>query len=198
MTGGAWRWAWLPVACLPLPAGAHAPLPGIKGFYIGMLHPFSTPAQMLLMLGLGLMIGLFPAPRYRWLGGAFLLTTLGGLALGACDAAPDGPLLAAAVAAAGMAALLPGRALPVAVALAALAGLLIGAAAIPEPGPERDRLVTLAGSFVGANLGLLYCAGLLIALTQRYRAAWIPIGVRVVAAWTAAISAVMLALALRA
>lgn len=188
------RLACLPLACLPMPAQAHSPLPGVEGFYTGLLHPFSTPAQLLSILSLGLMVARYSGQHYRWLGGAFLLTTLGGLTFD--GGAPDAALLATAIAAAGMAALLPGQLLPLAVAIAALGGVLTGMASVPEPGPARDRIITMSGSFVGANLGLLYCMGLLTALTERYRAAWIAIGLRIAAAWTVAVSMLMLALLL--
>ena len=70
--------AWLAFAAWPVPAYAHSPVPGIEGFYIGLLHPFSTPAQALLMLGLGLLIGGFDKRFFGWPFLAFVIFVLFG------------------------------------------------------------------------------------------------------------------------
>lgn len=192
------RWAgrlcWLAPAVGAGPAHAHAPIPGIEGFYTGLLHPFSTPAQALLMLGLGLLAGSFDSQRVRWPLGAFLAATLVGVGLGRGPEGLDAALFATAFAAAAWAALAPGRFLPGALVVALVGGVLIAMVSVPDPGPTRDRVITLAGSLVGANLGLLYLAGLTLLARQRDPRAWVRIGLRVAAAWVGAISLLMLAL----
>jgi hypothetical protein len=54
----------------------------------------------------------------------------------------------------------------------------------------------MAGSGAGAGLIVLYATAAIEQLRARIRAAWLPIALRVAAAWVAAISLMMLALAL--
>jgi hypothetical protein len=58
----------------------------------------------------------------------------------------------------------------------------------------QDRIVTMAGAITGASLGLAYGVGLLVVLREKMRAPWVAIGLRVLAAWIAAVAALMLAL----
>ncbi|SNS75874.1 HupE/UreJ family protein [Tropicimonas sediminicola] len=192
----AWRLAWLPFLLGAGPAFAHSPVPGLEGFYIGMLHPFSTPAQALLMVGMGLLASGYASERERYHFAAFPVATILGLILGSSSADLDPAMFATAFAVCALAALAPGRVHLLAVALVALGGFLIGAASIPDAGPLRDRLFTMSGSLVGANLGLLYLFGIILVLKQRFTWDWVGIALRVAAAWVGAISLLMLALGL--
>ena len=183
----------LAILCLATPAGAHSPVPGIEGFYLGLLHPISTPAQALLMLGLGLLTGGLAKASARWLLIAFFTASGAGL-LWTGAAMPDMAAFAVATLASTLAALAAGRFFPAMVALVILGGLVVGAISVPEGGLFRDRLITMAGSFIGANLLLLYISGLVIIVRERVSRPWIPIAFRVAAAWVAAISAMMLAI----
>ncbi|MEQ9694577.1 HupE/UreJ family protein [Shimia sp. SDUM112013] len=176
------------------PAYAHAPIPGIKGFYVGLLHPFSTPAQALVMLGTGLLVAGYAEDSVRWLLAGFLACSLLGVIFGSADSTLDPTLFGATVLICSFTALLPGRLLPAALVLVGGAGLLIGSASIPDDGPTRDRLFTTSGSIVGASLGLLYLFGILYYIRKRAQAAWLGIVVRVVAAWIGAVAMLMLAL----
>ncbi|MBO9451414.1 HupE/UreJ family protein [Tropicibacter sp. R16_0] len=176
------------------PAYAHAPIPGIKGFYVGLLHPFSTPSQALALLGLGLLLGQFTAEKVRWQLGSFLICCLFAVILGTAELAVDNALFAVALGACTLAALLPGKAFVLALTLSGAGGLLIGCASIPDAGPAVDRVITMAGSTVGANLGLLYIWGASHFLQNRFTAPWVNIGFRVAAAWVGAVSLLMLAL----
>jgi hydrogenase/urease accessory protein HupE len=180
------------------PAAAHSPLPGVEGFYAGLLHPLSTPDQAVALLATGLMLGGFAMRRRR---PAFGAVTLGlatgmatGLALGTPTSDPAPWLFGFATLAAALAALAPGRALPLAALLSLGAGTLVGWASLPDAGLPRDRAFTMAGSVTGAALGLLYLAGGLDLLRDRLRAPWLAIALRVLAAWIAAIAFLMLAL----
>lgn len=182
------------------PAAAHSPLPGIEGFYAGLLHPLSTPDQALALLATGLLLGGFAIQRLPVAFGAAAIGLATGLATGLARGTATGdpaPWLfgLAALAAAG-AALAPGRALPLAALLSLGAGALLGWASLPDAGPPRDRAFTMAGSVTGAALGLLYVAGGLDLLRDRLRAPWLAIALRVLAAWIAAIALLMLALSL--
>ncbi len=190
------RVGWLPLILAASPVEAHAPIAGIEGFYIGLLHPFSTPSQALVVIGLGLMIGGFVAEKVRWQLGAFLICVFFGVFLGSAAWELDALLYALVFAACATAALLPGRLTFLAIALTAIGGLLIGSVSIPDDGPTRDRIITMSGSIVGANLGLLYIFGIIHLIQQRYTWAWVAIAFRVAAAWLGAIALLMLALGL--
>jgi hydrogenase/urease accessory protein HupE len=179
------------------PARAHSPVDGFDGFLIGFLHPLGTPSQILALLALGLLAARGWPERFD----LRLAIFAGGLAagfaagqLGADAAATEPVLLGLALALATLGALLPqlpGRATAGA---AALAGLGVGIVSTPDPGPPGAVTITLIGSFLGATLALLYLAAAAGWLARRFPAPWMAIGQRVLAAWIAAISMVMLAL----
>ncbi len=177
-----------------VPARAHSPMPGAEGFYIGLIHPFSTPSQALLMFGLGLLLGSFDTKKVRWLLGAFVLATFIGLFLGPGSNQLEAAMFALAFFACAWSALIPGKLLPIAVMLPVIGGLLIGMVSVPDPGPTTDRVITMTGSMLGANIGLLYIWGIIIVVKERYTWKWVEIAFRVVAAWLGAISLLMLAL----
>jgi hypothetical protein len=190
-------------AFVPGPALAHAPIEGIDGFYVGLLHPLSTVPQLLALVALSVLLACgWSARTHLWLYVAALAL---GIGLGQAGLAPSMPedriaplsvaLLALALAAATLAALAPKAARLPALALAAAGGGMIGLLSTPDPGPLRATLITLAGSFTGAGLAVLYGSAGLGWLRERYPAAWMDIGQRVAAAWIAAVSALMLALA---
>jgi hydrogenase/urease accessory protein HupE len=190
------------VACLaPGSAAAHSPVPGLAGFYTGMLHPLSTPGQLLGLLALGLMLGL-RWPQWcalAWL--SFAVSALLGICLGQVGFVPtwgEAALLILAVSAAALAALHPPGFLTLFLLFSGLCGLLIGALSTPDPGPVRDTIITLAGSFVGANIALIYVTGGIGWLRERFTQHWAHVGLRVVAAWIAAISVLSALIALDA
>jgi hypothetical protein len=187
------KFAWLPFVLGAGPAFAHSAIPGIEGFYLGLLHPFSNPSQALLMFGVGLMIGGFAVEKIRWIWGAFAIFVLVGLVIGSTAMQPDALMFASAFAACAAAALVPGRVMPVAAALASIGGFLIGSVSIPDDGVMRDRIITMSGSIIGANIGLLYIFGLIRVIRDRYTRPWVVIALRVVAAWLGAIALLMLA-----
>lgn len=189
-----WGLAGLLVLVGAGPVYAHSPVPGIEGFYLGLLHPFSTPAQAVLMIGLGLLAGAFDVGKVRWVLAAFLIASVTGLIVGLGAEMLDASMFAAAFLACALVALLPGKMVPVAVAITGFGGFLIGAASIPDDGPVRDRLLTMSGSMVGANIGILYLYGIVHEMRARFTWAWVAIAFRVAAAWVGAIALVMLAL----
>jgi nitrate reductase gamma subunit len=99
------------------------------------------------------------------------------------------------LAAAALAALWPGAPSLLALFLLSAGGFLMGQASIPDPGPTSDRIITMAGSFIGAAMGLTYLAGGMLYLRRRFSQHWVRIALRAVAAWIAAIALLMLALA---
>ncbi|MDX1742208.1 MAG: HupE/UreJ family protein [Ruegeria sp.] len=178
------------------PVSAHSPVPGMEGFYVGLLHPFSTPPQALLMLGLALVAGGFKPARVRWLLASFLVASLGGLMLAFGFEELDAIMFALAFVACSFAALCTGKLFPVAIAIVGAGAFLIGDASVPDQGPPQDRLFTMSGSMVGANMGMFYLVGILLLIRERFTKAWVGIAFRVAAAWIGAVSLLMLALGL--
>jgi hydrogenase/urease accessory protein HupE len=178
------------------PAAAHAPLPGLEGVYAGLMHPLTRPDQILVLLAAALFLGGFALGRLAPAFGALAAGLAGGIAIGQAGDEPTPWLFALAALTATVAALAPGRWHPATPVVTAVAGLALGWASVPGPGPPQDRIVTMAGSGAGAGLIVLYATAAIELLRARIRAAWLPIALRVAAAWVAAISLMMLALAL--
>jgi hydrogenase/urease accessory protein HupE len=191
----------LAAAFLPQGALAHSPFPGIEGFYLGLLHPLSTPAQLLALLALGMALGWRWRQQFAVQWAAFAIAVLLGIVLGQLDVRlPDEELLLLlfGIVAAALSALHPGGFLPLTMILVGAVGLLIGLLSTPDPGPLRATIVTLAGSFCGANLALFYVSGAVGSLRERFTQHWVAVGLRVVGAWLAAIAVLMGSLALAA
>ena len=148
------------------------------------------------MVGMALLAGAVAVDRVRWFLGTFLLASFAGLLLGPRISDIDTVLFAVAFLVCAQAALVPGKPVVLAVGLAAVGGYLIGEVSIPDDGPTRDRIVTMSGSIIGANLGLLYIFGIINFLREKFTWSWVPIAFRVAAAWVGAVSILMLALGL--
>lgn len=178
---------------------AHSPIPGIEGFYIGILHPLSTPSQLPALLALGVMLGL----RLKWFTVSwltFVAAMLVGIGLGQFGVMPGGEepmLLLVAILTASLSALYPAGFLTTFVILFGVCGMLIGVLSIPDKGSLRATIITLFGSFAGANLALLYMASGVGWLQERFTQPWLRIGLRIIAAWMAAIAILMLGMAWR-
>lgn len=180
------------------PAWAHSSVPGIRGFYVGLLHPLITPVQVLALAPLALLLGQHwtQATKSAWL--AFAACLVAGLAAAFALHAvivPDWLLMLAAVAAGGLAAL--ARPLPPAVltALAAIIGVLLGFASLPDPGLWFAMVVTGFGSITGTFLLVFYIGAGIGWLRQRFDRPWLNIGVRVAGSWVVAIACLTLTLA---
>lgn len=181
----------------PTVALAHSPVPGIEGFYTGLLHPLSDVAQLLALLSLGVMLG----QGFRRNAAASLavlaLGILAGIALGQLALAPDGvriALFVAAVVTAATSALCTVLPIIVTAMFALIIGTLLGISSTPDPGALRATVITLAGSFVGATLLVLYVAGGVDWIRQKNTGYWVQVGIRIVAAWISAIAVLMTAL----
>ncbi len=186
------------VCLAPTVAVAHSPIPGIEGFYAGLLHPLSNVAQLLALLALAVMLGLGFRQSAASSLAALAFGVLIGIVLGQLALTADWlqvGLLVTAVAAAATSALFPVLPIVVAALFALVVGILVGIASTPDPGPLRATLITLAGSFVGANLLVLYVGGGVDWIREKYTEHWVQVGIRVVAAWICAISVLMTALA---
>jgi uncharacterized RDD family membrane protein YckC len=134
---------------------------------------------------------------WSWL--SFAASCLLGIFLGQLGFTPtwsEVALLTIATMASVLAALYPSGFLLVFLSFSGVCGFLIGVLSTPDPGPLSDTIITLSGSFVGANLALIYAVGGIGWLHERYSQQWVRIGLRVVAAWIAAISVLSALLAL--
>lgn len=178
------------------PAYAHSPVPGIEGFYVGLLDPLSAAPQVLTLLSFGLLVGNFDKSRAIGPLATFLGATLAGIVLGASLLTLNMPLLVTAAVTGVVAALAPARFWAFGLAAAAVGGFLVGAVSIPDPGPVRDRIVTVAGSFVGANLAVLYIYGAIFYAKEKSAAPWLPTALRLIAAAVAITALALLAMAL--
>lgn len=185
---------------LPTCALAHSPMPAMEGFYVGLLHPVSTASPLLCVLALGLLLS-HGGPRYfsrSW------AVYAGGLAIGLTAGIAglwvflwlDMAVLSLAIFAAALAALAPGRLWPLPIVVAGLAAGCLGVTITPDPGPSVDVAFTVTGTFVGANVGLLYVAAAAQWIRQQFTMAWVSIGLRVLAAWIAAIAVLLMALSI--
>jgi hydrogenase/urease accessory protein HupE len=171
----------------------------MEGFYWGMLHPFSSGPQLLMLLALSLFIqqrlpeseAAFTA---LWtgciLGAAFAAFGIAGL-----DA--DKPLtLAAMLAGVSVAsALKPGTALLW--AAGGVAGLLGGYVSWPDPGPPSDMFFSGLGAIAGSILIVIIAGGGIELLKVKTGWPWLAIAVRVAGSWIAAISVLLGALLVR-
>lgn len=178
-----------------LPAHAHSPIAGLNDFYAGALHPFVSPAHLVVLLALGLAIGQrahgamgrAEAPLL-----ALLLALPLGLATHRLAGDPDGQrallLLAAGLglAVAGQLAL-PRSAL---VVLAAATALIVGWNSGPGALDGRPRALALAGTGAAVLLLVTYVA-ILTSLAAR---PWLRIAMRVAGSWLAAAALLVLAL----
>ncbi|WP_428525565.1 hypothetical protein [Roseibium sp.] len=174
-------------------AQAHSPVPGIEGFYVGLLHPLSSPAQILLILGAGLLIGGYERARVRWLLAAFLGFSFTGLFWSGGDVS-DTLAYTVVIATSALAAASAIRLFPAAVICVAVAGLLLGAMSVPDGGLMWDRFVTMSGSLAGLNILMLYMSGCVVVLKERVHWVMLPVAFRIAAAWIAAVSSMMLAI----
>lgn len=186
---------------LPLPALAHAPSPGMEGFWRGTLHALTDPVQMQALLAIGLWVGLQSLSVMRVALTTFLGAAIIGVGLGLATQWPQTHLGILESTALGMAALTA--------ALVALGrppfpfllyGLAAGAAFLtailntPEPGATGAIAMTTLGSLVAIHAVVLFLSGGIDYARETYGWPTLPIAVRVLAAWILAISALMLAL----
>lgn len=184
---------------VPREAWAHSPLPGIEGFYTGLLHPLTAPEQVLALLAVALLLAPMARRHIVRAWSAYALTTVVGIGLGQVDLTTGHEaigLLALACLTASLGALGPTPPAPLGIALAGGAGLLLGIMSTPDPGSLRDTAITLVGSLAGITVGLLYAAGGLSWLLDRFPMPAVRIGLRVAAAWVGAVALLMTAFAI--
>jgi len=185
---------------LPKTAFAHAPIPGIEGFYAGLLHPLIEITQGLLLIGLGVLIAQHPRAITKRALLLFLVALMSsglvnfvipGLAIAELILLPLALIVGVLVAIA--------RPLHqmVVIPLVLAAGITSGTISVPEAGALSAMIITATGSFVGAIVIFLYAFGAADWLLSKTERPWLSIGLRIIGSWVAAICLLMLALSLR-
>jgi hypothetical protein len=202
------RLAAAAATALPAVARGHAPIEGMDGFWLGLSHPFAVPETAVLLVAAALALGPGAPAVLRPALGAWLAAIVGlfaagllGAPLPAATALPAPLLLVPALVLASLAALAPRvlvESVPRAGTLALGTAALLALAVRPEAGPASAEAMTLTGSAVA----LLATPLIALALFDAARVAGAPpvvgIGARVLAAWLAAATGLLLAFRLAA
>lgn len=172
----------------------HSPFEGIGAFYNGFLHPWIDPAQAILLVTLGALLGQRGLPTMRRDYPVFLLAIAAGLVLHRLlEWTPGGPVpaLVVALCAGGLAA--SGLRVPAlgVSGLTLAAGAWIGLATDTTDVAWGRETRFQFGAGLGAAWTLLVLAG----VAELARRDWQKIGVRVVASWGTAAALIVLAFA---
>ena len=190
----------LPVALLlaiPGSASAHTAISGVGDFFGGVLHPLTTPAHLLVLLGLGLLAGRqtplnlkTPLAVFIPVSAVALLLTTTGMVKTVYPPLLIGFALVAGVLVAW------GKPLPAPAltALFALAALALGLDSAVETGAASTIVKTLLGTWLGLTLAVVDIAYYLSFCTKQK---WQQVGVRVAGSWITAASFMILAFAFR-
>jgi urease accessory protein len=194
------RWS-LPVALLlvvlPGRASAHTAISGVGDFFGGVLHPLTTPAHLLVLLGLGLLAGQTSPLNLKTPLAVFIPVSAVALVLtttGMIKTVYPPILIGIALCAGVLVALekpLPAIASGVLFSLAALA---LGLDSAVETGTPISIAKTLLGTWFGLILVVADIAYYLSFLTRKK---WQQVGIRVAGSWLTAASLMILAFALR-
>lgn len=196
---GSWLLALILSAFLAPAAHAHFPLKGANDVLGGALHPFVTPAHVLVLLGVGLLIGQRLKRHFDLLTMGFAPAAAIALASTAwhwIGGVPVPAFVVLALVVGGLVAL--DRDLPpvAAGALVVAAAFAIGFDSGLEPGSTNSTARTLIGTWIGLCVGLANIA-YYVSLAAESGRKWLAIAIRVAGSWLAAISLLMLAFSLR-
>jgi len=185
------------VLAFPATASAHTTVSGVGDFFGGVLHPLTTPAHLLVLLGLGLLAGRqtplnlkIPLAVFIPLSAVALLLTTTGMVRTVYP-----PILIGISLVAGALVAL-GKPLPAKVtgAIFAVAALVLGLDSAAEAGSAMATAKTLLGTWCGLILAVADIAYYLSFCTKQQ---WQQVGIRVAGSWITAASFMILAFALR-
>jgi hydrogenase/urease accessory protein HupE len=165
----------------------------LQAFVDGLLNPLTTPAHVLTLLALGLLLARQPQ-RFAVLLIFALALAAGFLAIVlAVETTPARTVLLAVAAALGMMVAAAWAPKLLAWPLAAIAGATLALDSPPQAVRIAEAYATLAGTAVGACAILVVVA----ALAGHANADWQRLGVRILGSWIAASSILVLAVQFR-
>jgi hydrogenase/urease accessory protein HupE len=187
-------------ACLlafPAAAHAHSPIKGTGDFVNGLLHPLTTPSQVLLIIGLGLLAGRrrpfnMKTPMVVFIvlsGAALILATV-------CPVKSVHPavLLAIALCAGTLLAIDKNPDTLPFCALFAAGAIAMGLDSAVETGSAATMAKTLLGNWLSLVV-LVYDIAIYVSLGGE--AKWLKVGLRIFGSWIIAISLMVLAFSFR-
>lgn len=185
------------MASLPPSADAHTTVKGMGEFVSGALHPVTTPAHILILLGLGLLAGQRAPESIKPPMLAF--AAVSAVALGLCIprliSGVYQPLLLALALCLGILVAMELRPKSIVViALFSAAAAAIGLDSGPDAGSYVAVIKTLLGTWI-CLLVVVFDLAAYVAYGAKQK--WIRIGVRVLGSWIIAISLLVLAFALK-
>jgi urease accessory protein len=178
---------------------AHVPTPGLNDTVAGILHPFTTPAHILILLGIGVLLGQNFQSHFGRAYAAFALAAAAALLLTATNwvtGVPEPALLCIALAVGALVAIETRLSSLAAVVLFAAAATAVGLDSGVEPGGKRSVVNTLFGTWIGLSVGLGNIAYFTVLIVEKNRK-WMNIGLRVSGSWIVAISLLALAFSIR-
>jgi len=178
---------------LPQLALAHSPIKGVGDFLNGMLHPLLVPAQVLIILALGLWYGQHQPAENKVSVLAFLFATITGLVVSGFSMTADVSVLLLIGATVIGLIIISGISVPQGfyIFLGISAGFIVGLDSAQESLAGKAKIISLFGSGVGIYFLLLYVMAISETLSVKH---WQIIAVRVIASWLSASAMMVLAL----
>ena len=188
----------IPFLALPRPAFAHAAIQGVDEFAAGILHPLMTPAHVLVLLSLGLLLGQHPPLRLKTpllSFAVFAAAALCATTFHLAAAVPQSLILALALCGAIFVSAAWPMPAPAQAILFAAAALAVGFDSAVGDSPSRlAEVKTLLGIWVSLIITLVSVAFYVSLLPPKK---WLQIAVRIAGSWIIAITVMMLAFLLR-
>ena len=183
----------LALLLLPELALAHMPVKGMNNFYNGFLHPLFIPAQVLVLLALGFLLGQQKPRDVQPAITVFLLALVTGLVGNSFVPPADTGILLLIVAALTGLLVIIARPLPVSacVVMSLLAGVLLGLDSSQQDLSMKQKTVAFMGSGISIYLLLLYATGFAEFFSKKY---WQKIAIRILGSWITASALLVLSL----
>ena len=184
---------FLSLMLLPQLALAHSPIKGIGSLLNGMLHPLLVPAQVLIILALGLWYGQNQPAENKMSVLVFLFATIAGLVASDFFMVNDVSLLLLIGATVIGLIIISGIKLPQVfyILLGLFAGFIVGLDSAQEALIGKAKILSLFGSGVGIYFLLLYAMAISETFSTRH---WQIIAVRVIASWLSTSAIMVIAL----
>jgi urease accessory protein len=172
---------------------AHSPIKSLNGFYNGLLHPVFVPAQLLLLIVVGLFFGQQGMKENLTAVGVFMAATATGLVAAWFSSGSDQQTILLSIAAivGVLIAASPTAGRYLCTFIGAVAGFFLGLDSAQETLSGKLKFLSLFGSGVGIYLLMLYPMGIANFLQKKH---WQKTAIRIVGSWLAASSLLVLAL----